>query len=620
MIAVSDNYKTTVDADQRRWIPKVEVYFDGDAQPATVFDGDDVITISPLEESRAESDNPLGTVSANEISITFDNSGRNFTPTNSAGAYYGKLKPNIMVKPYLGLILKASPTPVDANDFCSFSASFPADDWIERIVIVNQGGDTLLDTGVMSAASGGYRDSTGQIIECNPADVLTISVTVSAAGNWDQYLSWGHSISSVDLQKVADLHHSDAVPWTHTYAWEVPNSPGNHLISWWEHYGAYTDGCGAKEYAERQDYTIYISGSPDTVEYIPLGLFRTGEWSAPSNSVEATVTCYDRLHQLGNMDVPMLAMAANTTTGQLFAMLFEGLGLSPGDDVAVPVVEPEFEIDSAVNQVVLLGYVPAGKVLAALQYLAVAGLCNVTCDRYGVIQVKSNFSTGLAVATLTDQDQVISAENPQRYLDAYSAVKVLYKSPRLNELESVLKMDNVVMPTGGVTITEAAFSAAPVAYIEQVQLLGAVNSYVDSVVYGSHTITITIANAGAEETVNIDVLGQNVDYVSSTYTLQNAGAVADYGVKELAIDNNLVQSAAVAATYATSLLSYVSDPLVNFTLEIRGDPSIEVGDVIQVDDPSDIINKVDMVPVRIQMDFDGGLQATVQTRKPIAGV
>ena len=455
MITVSNAYKTAVNADARRWAPRIEIYFDGPGVDPVVFD--DVANISLLEESSADGENPLGLVSSNEIKINLDNSERNFTPTNTASPYYGKLKPNILIKLYLGLLVAAS-----------------------------------------------------------------------------------------------------------------------------------------------------------TYEYIPLGVFRSGDWQSPSSSVEASVVAYDKLYAIGKLDVPMIAMAANTTIGQLFAVLFDALGLTA----------TEYAVGEALDQPVTLGYIPKGKVLAALQYLSIAGSCSVTTDRYGVIKVTSNFVTGSVtpVQTWTDQNQIAEAGNPQRYLDCYSAVKVNYKIPRLNPLDTILKIEQLVIPTGGITIANVEFSAGPVAYVEQVRLNGAVNSGVVSVEYGAWTITVAIANDGTQETVELEVIGQGVDFITVPYTAQDPAAIAEFGFKELSIDNRLIQGSQTAQSYAVSLLSYVVDPLVNFDLEVRGDPAVEVGDIVQIQDPSDLIGSVNVIPTRISLDFDGGLQATVQARKPIAGV
>lgn len=455
MIPVSDAYKSAINADVRNIKPRVLVYFDGDSQPPAEFNEDTVVDIHLLEETRAESDNPLGLVSANEITISFKNDDRAFTPTNQASPYYGKLRPNTLVRAYLNL-----------------------------------------------------------------------------------------------------------------------------------------------------------ETSADVLEYIPLGVFRTGDWSAPSGSVEATVTCYDKLYEIGQKDVPMLPVIADTTIYAIFEMLFQALGLTPSD----------YEIDISLNQKIALGWLPKGKVRDVIQILAVAGNCTVTADRYARIRVRSNFVSGDPVAILTDNDQIITAENPQRYLDTYSAVKVNYKLPYLKESASLLKVESLAIPHGGITLQEIEFMTGPVASVDQVRLVGAKNATVGTVQFGAWSITVQITNTGPDETVTLEVTGRAVDMITSIYTAEDSTAITAFGRKELRIDNEMIQSLDVARLYANSLLQYVRDPAVKFHLDIRGDPAIEVGDIVQIQNPTDKIGTVNVVPIRFNLDYDGALSAMMEARKPIIPV
>jgi len=389
MIPVSDAYKIAINADVRRIKPMVLVYFDGDGQSPVEFGEDKIVDIHLLEETQAESDNPLGLVSANEVTISFDNSSRDFTPTNSASPYYGKLRPNVLVKPYLGL-----------------------------------------------------------------------------------------------------------------------------------------------------------ETSPEVFEYVPLGMFRTGDWSAPSESVETTVAGYDKLYEIGNKDMPMLPVQTDTTVAKMFKLLFQAVGLAPD----------QYDIDSNLNQIIQIGWLPKGKVRDALQTLAIAGNCNISVNRYGIIRVKNNFKSGNAVTILTDNDQIIAAENLQKYLDTYNKVSILYKSPYLKKTDSLLKIDSITIPNGGIVLEKTEFSYGPVALVEQVKLIGAKNSILSSIEFGAWEITVYIDNPGVAETVTLEVTGKVVDIISSSCTIQDNDLINAWGSRELKIDNQLIQNKDVAKSYAESLL------------------------------------------------------------------
>ena len=455
MISTSDAYKTAINALENYIVPLVYVYFDGDTSAPTEFTGTSIVKINFTEEAKSESGtagNPFGEVSSNEITISFDNSNYDFTPTNASGAYYGKLRPNLLVRVYLG------------------------------------------------------------------------------------------------VEKTAGVY-----------------------------------------------------------EYVPLGVFRTSDWETPSQAVEATVTCSDKLYEIGDRDVPMLPAVTNTTVYAMFETLFTALGLS----------SLEYEIDISLNQAISIGWYPKGKVIDALQSLAIAGNCNVMASRYGTIRVRNNFKTGNAVATWTDSNQIITAGNPQRFLDTYNAVKVNYKLPYLKAESSLLKVESLTVPQGGLTLDEITFTTTPVAAVTQVKLTGATNVAVSTMEYGAHAISIALTNTGAAESVTLEVLGQAVDMISTTYTAEDAALIALWGRREISIDNDLIQTKNVAQLYAISLLQYMKDPSNNFSLNIRGDPSLEVNDIIQIDDDTDKIGTINIVPIRFNLDYDGGLSATVEARKPI---
>jgi hypothetical protein len=105
MITVSDNYQQAINAPRRQIKAKIDIYFDGIDAPPTTFTEHDIQKMTLLEELKAESNTPLGFVSSNELTIDFVNITGDFTPSNPNGKYYQKLLPNILIKPYLGLVL-----------------------------------------------------------------------------------------------------------------------------------------------------------------------------------------------------------------------------------------------------------------------------------------------------------------------------------------------------------------------------------------------------------------------------------------------------------------------------------------------------------------------------------
>lgn len=123
MMNVSDAFKQAVDSLERSVVAKLEIYFDGENNPPTTFDGDMIIDFKILEEASADSQNPLGVVSSNELTISLHNKNGAFTISNINSPYYKKIQKNILVKPYIGVILSD-----DSVEYIQMG-KYWADDW-----------------------------------------------------------------------------------------------------------------------------------------------------------------------------------------------------------------------------------------------------------------------------------------------------------------------------------------------------------------------------------------------------------------------------------------------------------------------------------------------------------
>lgn len=87
--------------DVRQVVPRVVVYFEDGV--ATTFDMDNITSFELLEELKADTALPFGAVSSNMLTFSIDNTNGIFNPTNSSSPYYGKMKPNLVVEPYIGI-------------------------------------------------------------------------------------------------------------------------------------------------------------------------------------------------------------------------------------------------------------------------------------------------------------------------------------------------------------------------------------------------------------------------------------------------------------------------------------------------------------------------------------
>ena len=90
------------DRPTRHILGKLDIFFDGyENEPITIDMSNYLIDYHIVEEASAEDKNPLGAISANELTFTLTNFNGIFSPSNVNGPYYGKIKTGVMVKPYI---------------------------------------------------------------------------------------------------------------------------------------------------------------------------------------------------------------------------------------------------------------------------------------------------------------------------------------------------------------------------------------------------------------------------------------------------------------------------------------------------------------------------------------
>jgi len=207
--------------------------------------------------------------------------------------------------------------------------------------------------------------------------------------------------------------------------------------------------------------TIY----PESDAEIPLGTFWTDEWDTPSDSMEATVTCHDRLLQIINLDTPQIPVMVDTTIGQMFGRLFRALGLEPDED---------YVVSPALTQKVKAGWWERDVVGNSLQVLAEAGNCFVTVNRDNQIVVLPNVKVNPEEDDEYTEDELFTINNPQRILDIYTAVKMQYRIPYLKEPGQLVRADNIFIPAGRVILDRIDFKPddIPVMQIDWVHLYG----------------------------------------------------------------------------------------------------------------------------------------------------
>ena len=334
-------------------------------------------------------------------------------------------------------------------------------------------------------------------------------------------------------------------------------------------------------------------------EWISLGEYWTTEWDADSGEPFATVICHDFLFKTGEKEIPLIPTMQNITRYQMWETLFQSIGLASDN----------YEIDASLsNDTVPIAYFPKGKVRKAMTKMAEAFNCNVTMSRDGKITITSNSTLSASVLTMQDTDLIFNSNMPQNFENVYSEVNVRYSQFTLKKLQSVLKLENVAIPAAGVTLNNLEFTNAPVAFVGYIRINNAVHISIGDISIGTWGMSLQINNsASADLTVSIEIFGHPMDVIQDEVEVRDTDAYNKVGSKKLYLDNYLVQTNTAATAYGNRILALVSNETAYVELNTRGDPSLELNDVITAIDATNGLPSTDIVPIRYNYNYDGGL-------------
>ena len=88
-----------INNDSRYLDVRLDIYFT--STPLSVSKSDYLIDADWLEEGSAESSNPFGAISSNELSFRLFNDNGMFSPTNVSSPYFGKIKAGVPVELFI---------------------------------------------------------------------------------------------------------------------------------------------------------------------------------------------------------------------------------------------------------------------------------------------------------------------------------------------------------------------------------------------------------------------------------------------------------------------------------------------------------------------------------------
>lgn len=345
---------------------------------------------------------------------------------------------------------------------------------------------------------------------------------------------------------------------------------------------------------------LYLEIAPDSFEEIPMGRYWTGEWKAPYSSLTTTVTCYDMLYKIKQLPIPQLPIFFRKRVRDVLKALFHALGL---------VENVDYVLQASLLQPVSLGWLDGQRVYDALEEITVAGACVIGVDKQGKIFVRSIYTFVENDMPLTGHEQVIAPETELNYLKAFTTAEVLFKIPSIRtNVTEVLSVSSLTIRPGLNEFTGLVFNTTPVAAVTNIAVTGGRGITIEEASTGTRFLNVQIRSTHTQtQEVRLEAYGHLFARADT-----NVAFPAKATDKMLIIDNSLIQDRQVALEYKAVLQNFLDTPTTQILTEIRGNPAIELFDVISYENPYDYLPQKDILPIRFYYTYDGALSCQMQ--------
>jgi len=343
-------------------------------------------------------------------------------------------------------------------------------------------------------------------------------------------------------------------------------------------------------------------------EWVPLGTFWSGDWSAPEDDVYAATTGRDRLELLRKSTYSTSKVQQNKTLYDLAVAVLQDAGLKP----------EEYWVDPELQQyTVPYAYFEPQSHREALRKIAEACLGQVYCDRNGIVRVEgpSYLASKTEAELEITADDYFRKDNPVKWSEIANYIEVETQPLRpVDTPQEVYRSNEPVSIGAGQTVSITA-------YYNETPCIDAVASLenapsgcvIQKAIYYAWGADVKVysPNAGSF-TLVINARPLKILNKERVVAKDDA-SITDNGLIRYTFPANpLVQTLSMAQTIANKLLQSFKDPRRDVEVEWRGNPALLLGDRVSV---VDNIETNDYYVIRQEIEFDGALRARLSGRK-----
>lgn len=363
-------------------------------------------------------------------------------------------------------------------------------------------------------------------------------------------------------------------------------------------------------------------------EYVPLGVFWSGDWKVPENDIYAQTTGRDRLELLRKSTYSTSYVQQNKTLYELAELVLLDAGLASEDYY----IDPELS-----TYVIPYSWFGEQSHREALRKIAEACLGQVYCDREGIIRIEGPshmeniISTskgvfflegvfpaeveGIIEAYGIGPDDYFTKDTPLKWSEIANYIEVDTQPLRPDVLQEVYRSNEPISITAGQTKNLTVFyNESPcinaVASLESAPA----GCVITDATYYAWGANVQIFSSD-EGTFTLVVSAQPMKILNKEKAIaQDTVSIADNGLIKYTFPTNpLVQTLDMAQKIADKLLASFKDPRRDLELEWRGNPALLLNDLIVVPDFKD--SRGYYYVAKNELEFDGTLRAKLSGRR-----
>lgn len=328
----------------------------------------------------------------------------------------------------------------------------------------------------------------------------------------------------------------------------------------------------------------------ESSDWDDLGTFYVNDWYAEVTGLQASVTCYDKMHSVISSPLPVLPVTKNVLYRDAFAAFLKALGV-------------QHDVDASIAGAMSWWYALSTSA-ETLKTLTNASMSAVFCDRHDTIKVLNTAVTKPVKETLTDGDQIISASITQSITRDYDGLDIVVNGAQLSDTVTLLDIKEHVINPGTSKSGSVAFTYRPVTRVE-CAALDVASTLVDMTGYTYNTDNIEFSfrnDSSAHLATAIRAYGRVIETVKTTYEKN--------GTNPLVFDNAYAQTEDVIKVVRNMLFRFVASQLPVLSLNIRGNPKLLLGDKITVQSTKYNLLFTGMLQ-RASYTYDGSLRCTI---------